>query len=113
MPPIVRSILAVIAGIVTFVVMIAVVESLNSLIYPSDLDFLHATQEQKVAYWLTLPTGAFFIVLLGWQSGAFAGGAVSAWIAKRQQIMHAGIIGSIVLLGTFLNMRALPHPEWM
>ena len=71
------------------------------------------------AYLESLPTAAFVIVLCGWQLGAFVGGAVAALIAGRARVIHAGIIGGFVLLGTVINFLSVrdnanfTHPDWM
>jgi len=118
MNPIIRSILAVMAGWVTFVVLIVIIEGINSRIYQVDDSWQQETDpvlrhEAVVKMMEELPDGAFAIVLLGYFIGTFAGAALAAWIAGRFHVLHAGIIGVLSLLGTALNMAMLPHPVWM
>ena len=59
------------------------------------------------------------VVVVAWVVGAFLGGGVSAWIAGRWRMLHAGIIGAVVLavvVVNSLNMKTqydFSHPDWM
>jgi hypothetical protein len=67
----------------------------------------------------TLPTSPMVVVLLSWQAGAFVGGGLSGLIAGRGRMLHAGIIGCVVLMLTIYNFFDMKrqydfsHPDWM
>ena len=113
MNPVVRSILAVIAGVIVFLAMIVFFDGMTGLIHPPPADINWQDREAVREHIETLPAAAFLLVLFGWESGAFFGGAICAWLAGRAHLVHAGIIGCLVLVGTWHNIQELPHPPWM
>jgi hypothetical protein len=124
---IVRSIVAVVVGFVAAFIVIEAMEITNFVANRPDngksaFDQMKEMEENPKAmqaFVETLPTGALVVVLLGWQAGAFLGGGVSALIAGRGRLLHAGVIGGLILAGTIfnaLNMKKhydFTHPDWM
>ncbi len=112
MPPILRRILAVLAGMVTGFVLVALVESAGHTIYPppKDLDFTDPAALN--AYVRSIPLGALLFVLLAWVVGTFGGAWVAARLAGPQPMLHAGIIGALLLAASVANLIAIPHPVW-
>jgi hypothetical protein len=128
---ILRSILGIVVGWFVSGVVIAAVQAINFFLYkPAETGgdtakmtaWMKAVTEdpEKLAAWVkTLPFEAFLLVLISWQLGAFVGGWLSAKIAGRARLLHAGIIGLLVLAGTIYNFYDLKtrhditHPEWM
>ena len=124
---IVRSIVGVLLGAFVAVVVINAIEMVNFLIHrPTDgRTMMEQMAEMKedprvMKAWIdSLPASAMVALVLLWQTGAFLGGAVSALIAGRSRLLHAGIIGAFVLAGTILNIFELKsklnysHPDWL
>jgi hypothetical protein len=130
---IVRSALAVLIGSLMAVVFIRAGEAIHFARFkPADapgFDHLAKFNEwsksfqedpQKRGDWIkTLPSEAMILVLVSRQLGAFVGGFVSALIAGRARLVHAGIIGGLVLAGTILNLfnmkrtYGFSHADWM
>jgi hypothetical protein len=130
---IVRSVLGVVIGCIVAVVIITAIQAINFVQYkPADApglddmkklsEWMEALQKdpQKMSAWFqTLPVAALVVVLCSWQLGAFLGGAVSALIAGRARLLHAGIIGAVVLVSTIYNFYDMKnrydiaHPDWM
>jgi hypothetical protein len=110
MNPIVRSILAILAGIFVVLVMITLIEAASSGVHPLPEDFDWRSREQIAL----LPAQVFLTVLFAWQAGAFVGGLLSAWVAGRWQMLHASVIGCFVFFATLANFLIIPgHPGWM
>jgi len=112
MGSILRSVLAVIAGIVTTFVVITAIDGISSLVYklpdgadPNDREALRAAMAK-------MPAAALLIVLAGWLIGTGAGAWVAAIVAGRARIVHAMVIGSLSLLAGVANIVLLPHPVW-
>jgi len=111
--PVLRSVLAVIAGLIVASVLMMGVEFVNGHhIYP---ELGHAAEgltdpEQIRAVLATAPTGAFLVVIIGWILGSFAGGFVAAKIAKALRV--AIITGVLLTLLGILNNLMLPPPSW-
>ena len=123
---ILRSILAVVIGGVIAFAVIKGIETANFLIYrPADgksiTEQMKELEDPKNAktYFESLPSNAFVMVLLAWQAGAFLGGGVAAWIAARARLVHAGVVGGLVLGGTIYILFTIKstydfsHPDWM
>lgn len=123
---ILRSIAAVVVGsLVVFIVVIGA-ETVNTIVYRPDdgrslQEFVDDVQKDTKAMkaWVeSVPQTAMVVVLLGWQFGGFIGGGLSAWIAGRARLLHAGIIGVLLLAGTITNFYEMKkwditHPDWM
>lgn len=106
-----RKILAVVAGVVTCVLVVFVVEAIGHLVYPPPPGVdLHDPEAVKSLI-STLPAGALLFVVLAWVLGAFAGGAVAGLIGRS--LVPAILIGAIELLFGIMTMVMIPHPVWM
>lgn len=112
MPPILRRILAVLAGMVTGFVLVALVESAGHTVYPPPKDIDFTDPAALNAYVRSIPLGALLFVLLAWVVGTFGGAWVAARLAGRQPMLHAGIIGALLLAASVANLIAIPHPVW-
>lgn len=129
---ILRGILGMIVGAVVAVILIMVFETVNFIIYkPADspgFDDLGKLKEwmddfqqepKNVCAWVeSLPMTAMLALQISWSVAAFVGGWVSARIAGWSPLMHAGIIGGLVLFFTIVNLFQLKehgyvHPNWM
>ena len=112
----IRSILSILLGVIlamgiitlNSVVLAPLLFSLPTDLDPNDPPALKAALEQ-------MPTEAFGLIMLGWTVAAFAGGFCAAWLAGRAWVLHASIIGAVVLFGTLMNIFVmLPyHPLWV
>src|ERR1700688_1208500 len=100
---IVRSILGVVVGVILAMVVIQGIEIINFFTCRPDNGKSVEEQMKEIqenpkvvkAFMEALPTSALVMVVVGWQIGAFLGGAVSALIAGRGRLLHAGIIGGL------------------
>ena len=113
MRPGLRTVGAIVAGIVTAYVLIIVAEVMTSRLYPMPAGLTPANDDAMRSWIQQLPAGAFALVLCGWALGAFAGGFVSAKIEHRPSAEHAIIVGALLLCASVLNMVRIPHPLWM
>jgi hypothetical protein len=107
-----RTIGVVLLGVITAVVIVAVVEAINSRIYPlpAGVDPNNAKALKEVI--ATLPLGALLMVLLGWWLGALGGGWLAARLAGRLDMLHGLVVAVIILSAAIFNLLMLPHPIW-
>ena len=110
---VVRSVLAIIVGLMVFIGIAMLIQAISHRIYPppEGID-MHDPVAVKTLM-ETLPLGAFLMVLLSWGMGTFVAGAVAALIAGRARCLHAGIIGGLVLAATIMIFWMIPHPDWL
>ncbi|MFT3896673.1 MAG: hypothetical protein QM719_03100 [Thermomonas sp.] len=106
-----RSILAVLAGLVAAWITISLFEFASMHAFPSPPGVDVRDPQQLAALVSQMPVGALALVLAGWVVGALDGGLVAALIAKRR--VPAIVVGVLVMLGAFLMVAMVPHPMWM
>ena len=109
-----RNIAAVLFGIVVGSTVNMALIMLNAHVFfpmPPDLDM--AVPEQMNAYIATLPTVAFFVVLVAHLGQSFVGGWVAARLGKSRPVVLAMIVGVVSLLGGIMNMMTIKGPAWM
>jgi len=113
MPPVVRTIVAVVVGTVVAFVLVGVIEAIGEVVYPPPAGVDFGRPDQLASYMQRLPGGALAFVLAAWIVGTFFGGLVAAWIARSRTALAAAIVGALVLAATIANFVLIPHPAWM
>ena len=109
-----RDIIAVLVGWIVGMAANGAVVYLNSVVlYPMPDGVTFNDKEGFAAYIETLPLTAFVIVVVAHLSQAFFGGLVAAKISKKRPLAVAMIIGSLSLIGGYINMQSIPLPTWM
>ena len=111
-PPIVRSVIAVAAGVFVGGIAVFGVEALAHAFIPPPpgLD-VSDPAAVKVAI-ATLPTANFLPILLGYIVGPTLGATLAARMAPVRPFVHAGLVGGFFLVGGITNFVNLPHPVW-
>lgn len=112
MAPAIRNVLAVLAGVVVAVILIALVEAVGHLVYPLPEGIDPNDSESLKAAMSRIPAGAMAFVLFAWAVGTLAGGWVATRIAAKGTVLHAMIVGVILMAVGALNMLMIPHPLW-
>ncbi len=107
-----RFTLAVLAGLVTAVLLIAGIEFMGHRIYPPPADLDISNIEQFAAFVNELPVGALLIVIAAWLTATFIGGLVACVIAGSRPMLVAGIIGAVLLFASIGNLLMIAHPKW-
>ena len=111
MNPLLRNVLAVVAGLAAAVAVVAVVEAVSARLFPlpAGLDFTdRAAMAEAIA---GLPAGAFVMVVIAWGLAALSGSAVATGVSRR--IGPGYLIGLLLLAAGIANMVMIPHPVWM
>lgn len=113
MPSAARSFIAIVAGMVVAVTCVSVFDLVAGTFHPVPPGFDPTNWEQVKAHAANAPVTALVVVLLGWMTGAFAGGVVSSRIAERKRKGYAYIISTLILAATISNFFTVPHPVWL
>lgn len=123
--PVVRSVLALLAGIVVANLLILLIENASTLFVelPPELRADAATladPERREAFmqaWADyMPNAPLTLLLfppLAWLIGSGAGAWVAARLAPGTGLRQALIVGALILIGSLLNLYQIPHPSWM
>ncbi|MBC7901124.1 MAG: hypothetical protein H7070_13855 [Saprospiraceae bacterium] len=112
----IRKILAVIAGIITAVVLFMVSQAVGGAIYGSpQMPEGGGMPDPAVmaAYIANLPVGAFVVLALGYIIGSFAGGFVARKISQSDSLVVPVVIGAVLTLFWILNITMVTHPILM
>jgi hypothetical protein len=108
-----RAILAVVAGCVLSVLIVAGVEALGHQIYPPPVGIDVRDPAVMRTVIAQMPVGAFVILVFGWMLGAGLG----AWLATRLsgtgKAWPGGIVGGATLGATGINLFTIMHPTWV
>ena len=106
-----RSILAVLAGLVVAWITVSLFEFASMHTFPPPPGVDVRDPQQVAALVSRMPVGALALVLAGWVVGALDGGLAAALIAKRR--VPAVVVGALVALGALAMVMMVPHPLWM
>ena len=112
MNPVVRSVLAVIVGMLVAFVLIALVQTIGMRVYPPPSGLDVRDTESLKAMMAQIPLGALLFVLLAYAAGSVAGGWVAARLSPGSRMMHAMIVGGLLLGAGLMNLMTIPHPVW-
>lgn len=115
-----RSILAVVLGVLVASAVVYVGEMAGHRLYPTpsigavdcSISASYAEKTTAQVCIAATPFGAKFAVVVGWFLGALAGG-VAALLAGRKWAPLAWLVALIVFLLCVFNFMAFPHPIWM
>lgn len=108
MKAILRSVLAILAGLAVMFLLVIAVEAFSAVVYPLPADF-KGTTEEMCAHVADYPPWVLAVVVPAW---GFAGLA-SAWTARRiGNLYSAAIVGLLMLLALVSNLAMLPYPTW-
>jgi hypothetical protein len=104
----VRSISAVLVGVIAGVVVIFVAGRLTVGFYPVPEGF----DPSRAADIAARPLGSKLAVVFAWFAGAFGGGLGALLVSKRWA-PAAWVVAATILLFAGANFSAFPHPLWM
>jgi hypothetical protein len=113
MPAIVRSILAVIAGVLLGFVTVTITDMIVHRLYPLPPGVDPMDPAAVAAAIPGMPTMTFVLLALGWVLAAAVAAYTAARIANRSPMACGLAAMALLLLATLLNLRTLPHPTWM
>ena len=107
-----RYALAIVAGIVTAMLLVAIIENAGHSAYPPPPGLDFADKEAVGAYVEALPMGALAYVLGAWLIGTFGGGVVAGVLAGSGSRLFPGVVGAVMLAAVIANLIMIPHPVW-
>ncbi|MFC6999335.1 hypothetical protein [Rufibacter roseus] len=107
-----KSILSVLGGIALGVFTISIVQFLGQLLYPMPATVNPEDPQALASYITNAPVGALLLVLLAYAIGAFLGGNLAARYAPAKPVIHALIVGTVLLIFGIVNFWQFEHPLW-
>jgi hypothetical protein len=112
MPPLLRSVLAVLAGIVVGSVVNYAIVMLNIRIYPLPAGVDPRDYAALREVMAEAPLAMLLLVILAHSGGTLVGASVAAKLAGRAPLVHGLIIGVWFLIGGIANAWMLRPPLW-
>jgi hypothetical protein len=112
MNPVVRGFLAVIAGMIVAFVLIFVVQTIGTRVYPPPAGMDGTSIDSIKAAMAMIPLASLLFVLLSYAAGSVAGGWVAARFAPRSKMAHAMTVAGLLFCLGVVNLLSLPHPPW-
>lgn len=112
MHPIIRNILAVLAGIILgSIVNMGIIMISGSIIPPPEGADVTSMESLKATMHLFGPQH-FIFPFLAHALGTLAGAVVAALIAAKNKLVFALLVGVFFLMGGIANIFMLPSPVW-
>jgi hypothetical protein len=112
MSSLVRNLLALLAGALTAIACIGLIQVLAHLVYPPPPGLDYRDPEVRKTIMMDAPTGALLLVLLSYVTGTFAGAWIAARLSADAATRQGYMIGGMMLISGFMNLTAIPHPPW-
>lgn len=113
MHPILRSILAVVVGAASSVLVVTMGDALVARLFPlpGGVDTRDAASMASAI--AAMPMTALLLLLLGWVMAAVVGSYLAARFAPRAPRAHGLLVALLVLAATIINLTSIQHPGWM
>ena len=108
---IVRSVLAVIAGLAAAMFFIVGTEAVWAVVYPPAPGVDLHDMEACKAHIAKLPADAYVIAAAGWGLAVLAGSWVATRLGAGRHPAHGIVVGLILLVAAVANMLMLPYPS--
>lgn len=108
-----RSIVAVLAGILVMGITVAAVQWLGHSIYPPPPGIDPGDHDAMVALISQMPKMALGMVLVAYAFGTFLGAFTASTISRAHKRGVAIVLGVVMLALVALNFSVIPHPAWM
>lgn len=107
----VRLVLGIVAGIVTGMIVISLMEMIGHAIWPPVAGMDAGDMDAVRASIAAMPPTALGFIVAGWTAGAFVGALVANLIARRA--LAGWIIAGLVVVSIIANAAMIPAPIWM
>ncbi|MBX7104896.1 MAG: hypothetical protein K1X57_12495 [Gemmataceae bacterium] len=108
----IRSLGAVLAGLVVAMLMIVGVEIPGSIVHPFPPGVDPTDIEVCRAHVANYPAWILMMVVVAWSVTAFVGAWVATRLGTDRHPAHGILVGLILLAVAVMNMSMLPYPIW-
>lgn len=113
MPPLIRTILAVITAFAVAFLIVLLMESFAAKVHPLPVgvDPTDPEQLKRALEAGQVPFSKLFLVIAGWLLGAYAGGTTAWRLSRDSGAVYLFTLGFAIAI--FINLSTVPHPTWM
>jgi divalent metal cation (Fe/Co/Zn/Cd) transporter len=110
---VIRTILAVLAGLLVALGLLLGLEYLAMSLFPPPPGTTLADEADLARLVADAPAGKLLWVTLAWAAAALGGGWTAARVARRHRTAAAMCVGALVAAGVAMTVLEIPHPAWM
>lgn len=108
-----RTLLAIVAGLITAMLVIFGVEAAGLIFFPPPAGVPLDTEADLARLVAMSPPVAKAWLVFGWALGSFAGAWVAARISRGHRRIAALAVALFIVAGTVMNAMVIAHPPWM
>jgi hypothetical protein len=108
----IRSIVAMLAGIVVAILTFTLIEQLGHSIFPPPATINWNDSNAVKAFMDNQPVGSYLLVLAGWIIGSFAAAIITQKISQQSAYILPAVLSALLLASAALNFFMLPRPVW-
>ena len=109
----VRTILAVLAGLFVALACMLAVQFVAQLLYPAPTGLVVRDEADLVRLIESEPVARKALTLASWMLSSFAGALVAARIGRTHRAAAAVCVGALILAGVLLYVATTPPPTWI
>jgi hypothetical protein len=109
---ILRSVGAVMAGLIVGVIVVGGTEAVTSKLYPLPPGIDSSNMEAVREHVANVPAAALLLVLSGWGIASIVGSWLATRLGPSRHAGHGATVGLLLLSAGVANMMMLPHPAW-
>lgn len=107
-----RSIGAVVLGVIVAGLSVAFLQSLGHRVFPPPAEASSSDPEVLAKVLAEAPVGALLLVLVAWFLGTVIGAWVAARLVSEARAAHGLVVGGVMMIGGVVTMLQIPHPQW-
>ncbi len=115
--PMLRSILAVVSGILVGGFVVFLLELPGHFIHPPPPGMNWNDIEAFKEHAAKAPLAAHICIAIAWTIGPLVGSFLAAFVAgrmgRRAFLAHGIVVGLFFLMADVINLRSIPHPTWL
>jgi len=108
-----RTMLAIVTGLITAMLVIFGVEAVGLLFFPPPAGMRLETEADLARLVAMASPAAKAWLVFGWALGSFIGAWVAARISHRHRRIAALAVALFIVAGTAMNAMVIAHPLWM
>lgn len=108
-----RTLLAILAGLVAAMLLIFGLELLGMALFPPPPGMVLENEADLARLVASSSNGKKAWVVSGWALASLFGGWLAALISRRHRSIAALSVAVFIIAGTVMNAMVIPHPMWM
>jgi hypothetical protein len=105
----IRTLAAIVLGLVVAFALLAAVEYFGSVAHPVPADFDSSSMEQMCEHVARFPQWVLAVSVVFWAMTAFVSTWLARWIGNRYA---STVVGLVLMALLVLNISMLPYPAW-